>query len=202
MAIMLISFILTAVIVILSIRFYDQLLAIYISKLLARYSILHKYAANVPDFLLVIVCITTASAFIAYLTRKRKGIYNKDTTFFHLTMYAVPATYVAKTFLKYVFGRTNTREWLHKPDLYGFHWFQGGGLNVSFPSGHMAVFSALAASLWRFYPSYRVIYALFLLVLAVALVATNYHYLSDVVAGAYLGVLVEACTYKVLKPDH
>jgi len=197
----LIIFVLTAVIVALCIWSYDQMLAIYISKLLANNTILLKYATNIPDFLLLFVCVTTTIAFTGYLTRSRKGIYNEDTTFFHLTMYAVPATYVAKTFLKYVCGRTTPREWLQKPDLYGFHWFLGSEMQAAFPSGHMAVFTALAASLWRFYPRYRVIYALFLLALAVALVATNYHYLSDVVAGAYLGVLVEACTYKVLEAD-
>ncbi len=196
---MLISFILTAVIVILSIWFYDQLLALYISKLFVKHPILHKYTADIPDFLFLTVCITTVFAFTGYLTRSRKGIYDQETTFFHLIMYSVPATYAVKTFLKYVFGRTTTREWLHKPDLYGFHWFQGGGLNAGFPSGHMAVFTALTASLWRFYPRYRVIYALFLLTLAVALIATNYHFLSDVVAGAYLGVIVEACINKLLK---
>ena len=199
MATMFISFILTAGVTTLCFWFYDRLLAIYISKLLANCSILHKYAANIPDLLLLIVCITTAIAFTGYLTRKRKGLFDQDTTFFHVIMYAVPATYAAKAFFKYVCGRPTPREWLHKPDLYGFHWFRGNEMQAAFPSGHMAVFTALAASLWRFYPRYRAIYALFLLALAAALIATNQHFLSDVVAGAYLGVLVEACTYKALK---
>jgi membrane-associated phospholipid phosphatase len=198
MAIMFTSFILAAIITFLSICFYDKLLAIYISNSLVKHSIWHKYTNDIPDFLFLTVCITTAFAYIIYRTRIRKGIYNKDTIFFQIIMYAVPATYAFKSFLKYVFGRTTTREWLLKPELYGFHWFQGGGLNAGFPSGHMAVFSAMTASLWRFYPRYRVFYAIFLLILAVALIATNYHFLSDVIAGAYLGVFVEACTYKVV----
>jgi membrane-associated phospholipid phosphatase len=202
MATKLIGFVLTAVIVALCLWSYDQMLAIYISQFLVKHTKLHKYAADIPDFLLLIVCITTAIAFTGYLTRSRKGIYNKDTTFLHLTMYAVPATYAAKTLLKYVCGRTTPREWLNKSDLYGFHWFRGNEMQAAFPSGHMAVFTAMAASLWRFYPRYRVIYVLFLLALAVALIATNYHFLSDVVAGAYLGILIEACTYKVLKTGH
>jgi membrane-associated phospholipid phosphatase len=199
MAIMIISFILTALITILSIWFYDKWLAIYISNLLFTGSTWHKYTDDIPDFLFLTVCITTVFAYIIYRARSRKGIYNRETIFFQLIMYSVPATYAVKFILKYVFGRTNTREWLLKPDLYGFHWFQGSGSYAGFPSGHMAVFTALTASLWRFYPRYRVIYALFLLTLAVALIATNYHFLSDVVAGAYLGVIVEACTYKLLK---
>ncbi len=196
---MIISFILTAVITILSIWFYDKLLAMYISKLLFTNSTWSKYTADIPDILFLTVCITTALAYVIYRNRSRKGIYNKETKFFHLIMYAVPAAYAVKSLLKYVFGRTNTREWLLKPELNGFHWFQGGGEYAGFPSGHMAVFTALAASLWRFYPRYRVIYAIFMLTLAVALIATNYHFLSDVIAGAYLGAVIEICTNKVLK---
>jgi membrane-associated phospholipid phosphatase len=118
--------------------------------------------------------------------------------FFHLIMYTVPASYIVKSALKYIFGRTTTREWLHKPELYGFHWFQGVGSYAGFPSGHMAVFTAFSASLWRFYPRYRVIYVMMLLSLAVALIATNYHFLSDVIVGAYLGVIIELCIYKTL----
>jgi membrane-associated phospholipid phosphatase len=144
------------------------------------------------------VCGITASAYVIYRIRIKKKLFDKHTEFFHIIMYAVPASYVVKSLLKFLFGRINTREWLLHPELYGFHWFQGYGLNAGFPSGHMAVFITLAASLWRFYPRYRVIYSIYLLTLAVALIATNYHFLSDVIAGAYLGTVVEACLFKLL----
>lgn len=195
---MIIGSILTAVIVAICIHSYDKMLAIYISRLSFNNLTWHKLTADIPDTLLLIVCIITIFACAGYLTRKNKGIYDKNTKFFHLIMYATPVSYVVKSLFKYVFGRITTREWLLRPDSYGFHWFQGGGLNAGFPSGHMAVFTAMAASLWRFYPRYRVIYSIFLLTMALALIATNYHFLSDVIAGAYLGVIIEACTYKVL----
>src|ERR1039457_2401499 len=132
MAIMIISFILTAIITTLSICFYDKLLAIYISKIITS-PIWHRYTSDIPDILLITVCITTVLAYMVYRTRSRKGLFNKETEFFHLITYSLPAAYVVKSFLKYVFGRTNTREWLLKPDLYGFHWFQGEGGYAGFP---------------------------------------------------------------------
>ena len=100
--------------------------------------------------------------------------------------------------LKFIFGRVNTREWLAKPELYGFHWFHGSGFGGGFPSGHMAVFTALVAAMWRYYPRYRPLYLILSLLLAAALIATNYHFLGDVIGGAYLGILVEAGTNRAL----
>ena len=51
------------------------------------------------------------------------------------------------------------------------------------------VFTAFLAAVWLFYPRYRSLSVGFLLILALALVATDYHFLSDVIAGAYLGLV-------------
>lgn len=128
----------------------------------------------------------------------KKGFIIKTPCFFFLITYAVPASYIVKSVLKYIFGKTNTREWLLRAEPYGFHWFHGGEGYSGFPSGHMAVFTVLAAALWRFYPSYKPLYLLLTLILAFALITTNYHFLSDVIAGAYMGVIVEAITCKLL----
>jgi membrane-associated phospholipid phosphatase len=193
------GFILTAVIVVICIRYFDQSLAVFVGGLSIRSSIWHELTADIPDTLLVFVCIITIFAFAGYLARIKKGLYDENARFFRLIMYAVPVSYIVKSLLKFVFGRIKTREWLISPESYGFHWFQGGGIFGGFPSGHMAVFTALTMALWRFYPRHRIIYAVFLLVLALSLIATNYHFLSDVIAGAYLGIMLEKCTYEVLR---
>ena len=82
------------------------------------------------------------------------------------------------------------------PDLYGLHWFHGGGDYSGFPSGHMAVFTCLALGLRRFYPRYRYAYLAFLFSLAAALIATEYHFLGDVIGGAYLGWIVDEFTHR------
>ena len=182
-------------------RFIDESLAVFVSNFLFSNSVWREYTSGIPDSLFFAVCVITALAYAVYRIRSKKGIYNKDTLFFLLITYAVPASYLVKSVLKYIFGKTNTREWLLRDEPYGFHWLHGGEGYSGFPSGHMAVFTVLAAALWRFYPNYKPLYLLLTLILAFALIATNYHFLSDVIAGAYMGVIVEAITCKLLNQN-
>ena len=54
----------------------------------------------------------------------------------------------------------------------------------------MTVFTAFGIAVWLYYPHYRRPVIITLLILGAALIATDYHFLSDVIAGAYLGVLI------------
>jgi membrane-associated phospholipid phosphatase len=58
----------------------------------------------------------------------------------------------------------------------------------------MTFFAAFSAAVWVFYPRYRTISIGLMLVLALALVITDYHFLSDVIAGAYLGWVTTCLT--------
>ncbi|HEX4411995.1 MAG TPA: phosphatase PAP2 family protein, partial [Lacipirellulaceae bacterium] len=69
---------------------------------------------------------------------------------------------------------------------YGFHPFQVGDDIGSFPSGHAARISAFVAVLWLGLPRGRWFYAIIAVPMLVALVAMNYHFVSDVIAGATL----------------
>ncbi len=193
-----ISLIVTALLVLFCHYFVDAELALFVSRRFAGNSAWARYTATIPDLLFLLVCIITVVAVFCYLVQRRREMYSPATSFFQLVAYAVPASYLGKTTLKLIFGRINTRVWLHNQQLYGFHWFHGGGFYDGFPSGHMAVFTTFMAALWRIYPRCRRICLFFLLVLASALIATNYHFLGDVLAGAYLGWLVEAVSYRVL----
>ena len=187
-----------AVIVVFCNYFLDIRLALSVKALFRKSRTWAKYAGTIPDLLFYVVCVATLVSFACYVVRTRKEICDKATRFFLLITCVVPLTYALKALLKFVFGRVNTRLWLEKPELYGFHWFHGGGFGAGFPSGHMAVFTVMIAALWRFYPRYRSLYLVFSLLLATALVVTNYHFLGDVVGGAYLGIIVEAVTYRGL----
>ena len=182
--------------------FVDREVALFVSRFFYTNPIWSKCTADIPDVLFLLVCVTTIVAFGCYLYRAGKGIYDESTRLFQLVAFAVPASYFIKSVLKHVFGRINTRVWLDHQNWYGFHFLHGGGEYGGFPSGHMVVFATIAAALRRRYPQYCSLYLLFLLLLATALVATNYHFLSDVVAGAYLGVLVETVSQKVLSRRH
>ena len=107
---------------------------------------------------------------------------------------SVLATEAIKDRLKIVFSRSWPESWMGnnpsfiRDGVYGFHFFQGGANYQSFPSGHMAASCAVLAVLWIWYPRWRVLYAIAATLVGLGLVATNYHFLSDVIAGGFLGL--------------
>lgn len=124
---------------------------------------------------------------------------------------SLPANYQAATFvaslsvlitetlknqLKFVFSRSWPESWMGnnpsfiRDGVYGFHFLQGGPDFQSFPSGHMAASCAVIAVLWIWYPRWRTVYFIATFVVGLGLVAANYHFLSDVIAGAFLGASI------------
>ena len=101
---------------------------------------------------------------------------------------------ITKAQLKFVFGRTWPDTWTHnnpsflRDGVYGFNFFHGESAYASFPSGHMAVTCAMVSVLWVYFPAWRTAYALAALSVAIGLIGANYHFLSDVIAGAFVGV--------------
>jgi len=98
-----------------------------------------------------------------------------------------------KNELKYVFGRTWPDTWIHnnpsfiRDGVYGFNWFHEGAAYRSFPSGHMSATCAVIAVFWIGYPRLRPLYAVVVLAVAVGLIGADYHFLSDVIAGSFVG---------------
>jgi membrane-associated phospholipid phosphatase len=184
------GFLLAAVLVVLSSGFLDARIALGFDRLLRSDPLLAHYTSRIPDLLLPAMIVLSGVLWAMYLRRVREGIRDEKTRFFLLSGTAMPVAYVAKQMLKYIFGRMNTRVWLENPVDLSFHWFHGGGEYGSFPSGHMAVFTALAVACWLFYPKYRVACLSVMIALGFAMIATDHHYLSDVIAGGYLGLVV------------
>lgn len=81
---------------------------------------------------------------------------------------------------------------LIKNNAYGFHPFQVGDDVGSFPSGHAARIAAFFTVFWIALPRGRWLYALVAVPMCVALVAMNYHFVGDVIAGSIIGALVAA----------
>lgn len=185
-----ISFLLVVLLVLCSYFYLDARTALFVNRAWMSHARLAVFSSNIPDFLFPIVCLITGIAWTAYLYLTHKGIYDTHTRFFQLVAITIPLTFFLKSTLKHAVGRIDTRFWLRHPGFKEFHWFHGGGNYNSFPSGHMAVFMALVIALWRFYPRYHSAYFGFLSALALALIMTDYHFISDVIAGAYLGFLV------------
>jgi membrane-associated phospholipid phosphatase len=99
-----------------------------------------------------------------------------------------------KNQLKFAFGRTWPDSWkpgvvsLVQDNAYGFHFFQPGTSFESFPSGHAAVAAATLSVLWMLYPRLRAVWGIGVVTAAVGLVALNFHFLSDVIVGSFVGV--------------
>jgi len=95
--------------------------------------------------------------------------------------------------VKGLFGRTWPESWLGnnpswiRDGVFGFFPFHGGPDWASFPSGHTAVITATATILWVILPELKVAWAALVAVVVVGLIAGNYHFVSDVIAGLYLG---------------
>ena len=182
----------------LCVRFLDIPVALYVRDHLYANSKWSRLTSEIPDLLLMVVLLTTFAACSIYLVRTKKGIYDAATRFAKLLAWVAPVSYLAKVALKFMFGRVNTRQWLNEPDLYGFYWFQGRANCQGFPSGHMIVVVTILAVVWRFSPKSRPFCLVTACLLGIALMATNYHFLSDVIAGAYVGMLIEAITCRMV----
>jgi len=119
-------------------------------------------------------------------------LLDAKTSLFGFLALTLPIAFLFKSIVKFLFGRVETRYWLHHQQVYEFHWLQGGANFNGFPSGHMIVFAVLLAAVARYCAGYRLLCYSLLALLALLLVATNYHFVGDVIPGLYLGLLLES----------
>lgn len=70
------------------------------------------------------------------------------------------------------------------------------------PSEYIAVTIAATAVLFVAYRLYRLLIAFFFLIIATALVANCYCYLSEAIAGAALGFIVASCVIDIVNIEH
>jgi membrane-associated phospholipid phosphatase len=103
---------------------------------------------------------------------------------------------VPENWLKFAFGRTWPDTWMQdNPSLIrdgvdNFNPFHGGPGFAAFPSGHMVAICAIMSVYWIGYPRFRAIYAICVAIPFIGLLGANYHFVSDLIAGSFLGTLV------------
>jgi membrane-associated phospholipid phosphatase len=119
---------------------------------------------------------------------------------------SVLAADAIKNQLKYVFGRTwpdswdpNVPSFIHD-NVYGFNYFHYGQSFESFPSGHAAVAASVMSVLWMLFPRLRTLCALGVGAADLGLVLLNLHFVSDVVAGTFIGVSTGLFTVTLCAP--
>lgn len=113
-----------------------------------------------------------------------------------LSSISVLVTEITKSQLKYLFGRTWPETFVQnnpsfiRDGAYGFNFLHGGAGYASFPSGHTAAICALVSVLWIMLPKGRPLYVLVVAAVVVGLIGADYHFLSDMIAGGFLGTSI------------
>lgn len=179
------AMILYALLVVLIYHLVDKSVATYFYHLDLR---VHGYALRGISFLgqalIYLVLFSLAGLYFRYF--KRHPIYEAR-AWYWLICIVIPNLFC--WFLKIILGRARP-ELLFAHHFFGFYWLQWSSSYWSFPSGHTMTVMGLAAGLAVVFPKFT--YAFFLLAFFVALsrVLLYYHYISDVMVGFYLSVLL------------
>lgn len=102
--------------------------------------------------------------------------------------------------LKEIFGRAWPDPTYTQYHLYGFRLLHASQHWTSFPSGTAIGAAALAMSVGGLFRRLRVVSAVLATVVCLAVVAGNYHWLSDSIAGAFVGMSIGWMSCCLLDP--
>jgi membrane-associated phospholipid phosphatase len=123
--------------------------------------------------------------FLLFTFVRRQKLYAYRALFLFAS---IAASGVINNIIKVIIGRYRP-EMLFEKGLYGLTFFKYADGLTSFPSGHTATVFSLALALSILFPRSRVFLFCFALVVGASRVIITSHYLSDVVAGAYVGII-------------
>jgi membrane-associated phospholipid phosphatase len=185
------SLVLTTIAVVISYLWFDRPIAFLAHNVFRQYEIFERLT-RLPEPLVVIAVLALFGLGLYGLTGRA---LSRLQTVILLCGVSLIVTEAIKIQLKFVFGRTWPETWRGNPSLihdgvYGFNPFHGGSAYGSFPSGHAAAICAVISVLWLCYPKYRWLYGLCVATVAIGLIGANYHFLSDVIAGGFLGISI------------
>ncbi|MBW4034034.1 MAG: phosphatase PAP2 family protein [Proteobacteria bacterium] len=178
----------------------------YIDRPVARFMAVHVHdrlpfiamaaMANLPSPLATIALVGIVVAHWCGIPLNRTG---------RMVLAIALATLVAimiKNQLKFDFGRVWPQSYpfpgIHdhpsylNDHVFGFFPFHGGSSYASFPSGHTTAITAPMAMLWLLAPRYRPLWGGAIVLVIIGLIAADFHFVSDTIAGFALGVTVAA----------
>jgi membrane-associated phospholipid phosphatase len=110
---------------------------------------------------------------------------------------SVAASGLVALTIKAIFGRFRPVLYFTE-GLYGFNFFHPSEDMNSFPSGHAATALSLAFALSRLFPQYRIPFFFIGLTIAISRTITTAHFLSDTVAGAWIGIVTVSLLHEAL----
>jgi membrane-associated phospholipid phosphatase len=183
------SFVLTVVSVFVSYEWIDRALAFFVHDHSSQHEIFVWLQHIAKAFPLLAVL---AFVLLGFLALTKHHLSKFQVTMFLCSLSLVVADAVTDR-LKFIFGRTWPETWMgSNPSLindgvYGFNPFHGGFGFASFPSGHVTVICAVMSVLWIHYPRFWLFYVLCIAAVVVGAIGANYHFLSDAIAGGFIG---------------
>ena len=186
----LVALVLCIALVAFSIAFIDRPLALWVHQfhgIETLAPITHLPIWAVPSVILLFAALAAVTAL---------GYRNSFADFMLCCGTALIGGAVIKDQLKFLFGRAWPETWLGgnrsfvADGVYGFWPLHGGAAYASFPSGHTTVAFAVLALFWIRWPRLRPLCALAGATVIVVLVGGGFHWLSDTIAGAFLGAAV------------
>ncbi len=192
-------FIFSIIFIAISYFFIDVSLVLFIHSNGVNKYFLFKLFTHIPDAIVAVIIIYVILFPFAYKKKKE----NKLFYMLFLATLSVSLSAQINHILKYVFGRYWPDTWIDgNPslivnNLYGFNFFHKGTSYSSFPSGHSVVTFSFFTICILFYPKYKIYFFIPMVFLALGQVSMHYHFLSDVVAGACIGLCVSKliCNY-------
>lgn len=137
-------------------------------------------------FLLGIEAAVALGLIVLRIARGRLSSFREATALACLT--SICAYAVNDSTLKPFFGVPNPAAVLQGTQ-HAFH-FLGGSSDSSFPSGHMVLAGAFAGVFMRLYRRSVAPLSALLLLAAILLIVGDWHFVSDVIAGTFIGVSV------------
>lgn len=162
-----------------------------------------EWLTHIPEIFIVLSVVIFPVLVVRYCYGKSTVL---DKVLFTASISLAIAYYIRGP-LKMLFGRYwpwwgtyNNLSLLHG-GAYGFTWFKPSTTYASFPSGHATATVAVLGILWLFFPRWRWLMIIIFLAVAIAMIGMYYHFVSDVIAGAFLGGLTAYYTAKIMKID-
>lgn len=177
-----VSLVVCTLAVVVTFRYFDVPIAARVQGILSSTQTLATGFASA-----VLLSIETAVSLVLILIRIIRGRLSplaKATMLACLT--SICAYAISDSTLKFFFGVPNPAAVLHGA-RHAFHLFDGS-TKSSFPSGHMVLAGSFAGVFMRFFRRSILPLSVLLLIAAVLLIVGDWHFVSDVIAGTFLGV--------------
>lgn len=115
-----------------------------------------------------------------------------------LILISIPVANAATSILKLFLARIEPRLFLSE-QLYGFTFFAYRHPYLSFPSGHAATAGAIFGAWSCYYPRLTSWFALAAFLLALTRIVLNAHFLSDVIVGTLIGLIISQWVFTLMK---